>query len=145
MNTGRLIAGRLAEALQAAAGWQALAAEFTALSVDRRDRRDVDHLARMAAEQAQAAFAPTGWMSTIIALAEQRARRRCSGAGGRPTTAGYHPTLGRSPRITSTHGPLRRPISLGERDPIAVKRIPVFCGLWNRAAGAMYEYQAATG
>lgn len=150
VNTGRLIAGAMAEPyLQAAAGWQALAAQFTAaLSTLTAEIASMAGIWQgMAAEQAQAAFAPyTGWMSTIIALAQQRAAAAAAQAASYTTAVATTPTLAEIAENHVTHAVLEATNFLGiNAIPIAVNEFQYFVELWNRAAGAMYEYQAATG
>ena len=150
VNTGRLIAGAMAEPyLQAAAGWQALAAEFAAaLSALTAEIAAMSTIWQgMAAEQAQAAFAPyTGWMSTVIALAEQRAVAAAAQAASYTTAVVTTPTLGEIAENHVTHAVLESTNFLGVNAiPIAVNEFQYFVDLWGRAAGAMYEYQAATG
>lgn len=150
VNTGRLIAGAMAEPyLQAAAGWQALAAEFTAaMSTLTAEIAAMSTIWEgMAAEQAQAAFAPyLGWMGTVIALAEQRAVAAAAQATSYTAAVVTTPTLGEIAENHVTHAVLEATNFLGVNAiPIAVNEFQYFVELWNRASGAMYEYQAATG
>jgi len=149
VNTGRLIAGAMAEPyLQAAAGWQTLAAQFTAalgaLSAQIASMAAVWQ--GVAAEQAQAAFAPyIGWMSTMIGLSEQRAAAAAAQAAAYSAAVATTPTLAEIAQNHITHAVLEATNFLGVNAiPLAINEFEYFVVLWNRAAGAMYEYQAAT-
>ncbi|EUA17474.1 PPE family protein [Mycobacterium xenopi 3993] len=78
--------------VQAQAAWQALAADFTAaMSMLTAEIATVSTLWQgMAAQQAQAAFAPyLAWMDSIVAMAQQRAA--AAGARPRPTAPRWSP------------------------------------------------------
>lgn len=104
-NTGRLIAGAGVEPwMQAEAGWQAVAADFTAAMATLRAEIAMVTAAWQgaAASKAQAAFEPyLAWMASIIAMAEQ------AGGGRAPKEAATEPLWSRlphsvrSPPITS--------------------------------------------
>jgi PPE-repeat protein len=149
-NTGRLIAGALAEPyLQAQTAWQTLASEFTAaMSMLTAEIAQVAALWQgMAAEQAQAAFAPyLAWMELLIAMAEQRAAAAGAQAVSYGTAVATTPTLMELAENHITHAILEATNFLGiNLVPIAVNEAQYFIELWNRAAVAMDEYAAATG
>lgn len=150
VNTGRLIAGSGAEPyLQAAAGWQAVAVEFTAAMAALRTQIAVISASwqGMAATQAQAAFEPyMTWMSTIIAMAEQRSTAAAAQAGSYGAAVAETPSLGEIGANHLTHAVLEATNFLGVNTvPIGVNEFEYLVVLWNRAAGAMDGYLAATG
>ncbi|WP_269089158.1 PPE family protein [Mycobacterium avium] len=149
VNTGRLIAGAMAEPyVQAQAAWQALAADFTAaMSMLTAEIATVSTLWQgMAAQQAQAAFAPyLAWMDSIVAMAQQRAAAAGAQAGAYSTAVVTTPTLAELAENHITHFILEMTNFLGVNTiPIAVNEFQYFVELWNRAAGAMDEYASAT-
>jgi PPE-repeat protein len=149
VNTGRLIAGAMAEPyLQAATGWQMLAAQFsTALSTLTAEIASMAGLWQgMAAEQAQAAFAPyLGWMGSVIALAQQRSAAAAAQAAAYTMAVATTPTLAEIAQNHLTHAVLEATNFLGVNAiPLAANEFQYAVVLWNRASGAMFEYQAAT-
>lgn len=150
VNTGRLIAGAMAEPyLQAELGWQTLAAQFTAaLNALHTQIAALPMIWEgVAAERAQAAFAPyVSWMATVIGLAEARAAAAAAQAAAYSAAVITTPTLGEIAENHVTHAVLESTNFLGVNAiPIAVNEFQYFVELWNRAAGAMFEYQAASG
>ncbi len=150
VNTGRLIAGAMAEPyLQAEIGWQLLVAEFSAAlgALNAQIAALSSVWEGMAAEQAQAAFAPyVGWLTAVIGLAEQRAAAAAAQAAGYTTAVAATPTLGEIAENHVTHAVLEATNFLGVNAvPLAVNEYLYFVELWNRASGSMYSYQAATG
>lgn len=149
VNTGRLIAGAMAEPyLQAATGWQMLATQFsTALSTLTAEIASMAGTWQgMAAEQAQAAFAPyLSWMGSVIALAQQRAAAAAAQAAAYTLAVATTPTLAEIAQNHLTHAVLEATNFLGVNAiPLAANEFQYFVELWGRAAGAMFEYQAAT-
>jgi PPE-repeat protein len=150
VNTGRLIAGAMAEPyLQAEMGWQLLAAQFSAaLSGLTAQIAAMSSIWEgMAAERAQAAFAPyIGWLGTVIGLAEARAAAAAAQAAAYTAAVVTTPTLAEIAENHVTHAVLEATNFLGvNAAPIAANEFQYFCELWSRASAAMYEYQAATG
>lgn len=149
VNTGRLIGGAMAEPyLQAQTAWQTLASEFTAaMGTLTAEIAAVSALWQgMAAEQAQAAFAPyMAWMDSFIAMAEQRAGAAAAQAASYNTAVVTTPSLGELAENHVTHAILEATNFLGVNAmPIAINEFQYFVELWNRAAGAMDEYASAT-
>ncbi|WP_269089171.1 PPE domain-containing protein, partial [Mycobacterium avium] len=125
VNTGRLIAGAMAEPyVQAQAAWQALAADFTAaMSMLTAEIATVSTLWQgMAAQQAQAAFAPyLAWMDSIVAMAQQRAAAAGAQAAAYSTAVVTTPTLAELAENHVTHFILEMTNFLGMNTiPIAV-------------------------
>jgi PPE-repeat protein len=150
MNTGRLIAGAMAEPyLQAEVGWQLLATQFSAaLATLHSQIAAMSSIWEgMAAERAQAAFAPyVGWMTTVIGMAEQRAVAAAAQAAAYTAAVATTPTLAEIAQNHVTHAVLEATNFLGVNAvPLAANEFQYFVVLWNRAAAAMFEYQAATG
>jgi PPE-repeat protein len=148
-NTGRLIAGAMAEPyLQAETAWQTLAAEFT--SVISMLNAEITQVASMwqgmAAEQAEAAFAPyLAWLTELVAMAEQRAAAAASQAASYGTAVATTPTLGELAENHLTHAILEATNFMGVNlMPIGINEAQYFIELWNRAAVAMDEYAAAS-
>ncbi|EUA09643.1 PPE family protein [Mycobacterium xenopi 4042] len=134
--------------VQAQAAWQALAADFTAaMSMLTAEIATVSTLWQgMAAQQAQAAFAPyLAWMDSIVAMAQQRAAAAGAQAAAYSTAVVTTPTLAELAENHVTHFILEMTNFLGMNTiPIAVNEFQYFVELWNRAAGAMDEYASAT-
>lgn len=150
VNTGRLIAGAGAEPfLQAEVAWQTLSADFTAAMTALRGQITAVAGAwqGMASSQAQAAFEPyLGWMATVIAMAQQRAVAAAAQAAAYSMAVATTPSLGEIAENHLTHAVLESTNFLGVNTvPIAVNEFQYFVELWNRAAGAMEAYGAATG
>ena len=150
VNTGRLIAGSGAEPyMQAAAGWQAVAADFTAAIAALRTQIALVSATweGMASSQAQAAFEPyLAWMTSIVAMAEQRSVAAAAQAGSYGAAVAETPTLGEIGANHLTHAVLEATNFLGVNAiPIGVNEFEYLVVLWNRAAGAMDGYLAATG
>lgn len=149
VNTGRLIAGAMAEPyLQAATGWQMLATQFsTALSTLTAEIASMAGTWQgMAAEQAQAAFAPyLSWMGSVIALAQQRSAAAAAQAAAYTMAVATTPTLAEIAQNHLTTAMLHATNFLGVNAiPLAANEFQYAVVLWNRASGAMFEYQAAT-
>src|SRR5579875_1361310 len=134
--------------VQAQAAWQALAADFPAAkSMLPAEIATVSTLWQgMAAQQAQAAFAPyLAWMDSIVAMAQQRAAAAGAQAAAYSTAVVTTPTLAELAENHVTHFILEMTNFLGMNTiPIAVNEFQYFVELWNRAAGAMDEYASAT-
>ncbi len=150
VNTGRLIAGAGAEPfLQAEIAWQTLSADFTAAMTALRAQIAAVAGAwqGMASSQAQAAFEPyLAWMTTVIAMSQQRAVASAAQAAAYSTAVATTPSLGQIAQNHLTHAVLEATNFLGVNTvPIAVNEFQYFVEMWNRAAGAMEAYAAATG
>lgn len=134
--------------LQAETAWQTLAAEFT--SVISMLTSEITQVASMwqgmAAEQAQAAFAPyLAWLTELVAMAEQRAAAASAQAGSYGTAVATTPTLGELAENHITHAILEATNFMGiNLAPIAINEGQYFIELWNRAAVAMDEYASAS-
>lgn len=149
-NTGRLIAGAGAQPfLQAEVGWQTLAADFTAAMATLRAQvaATAAMWQGMASTQAQAAFEPYfAWMTSVVAMAQQRAAAAAAQAAAYETAVVSTPSLGEIARNHITHAILVATNIIGQNAiPIAITEHEYFVILWNRAAGAMDGYSAATG
>jgi PPE-repeat protein len=134
--------------LQAETAWQTLAAEFTSvISMLTSEITQVASLWQgMAAEQAQAAFAPyLAWLTELVAMAEQRAAAAASQAASYGTAVATTPTLGELAENHITHAILEATNFMGVNlMPIGINEAQYFIELWNRAAVAMDEYAAAS-
>lgn len=134
VNTGRLIAGAMAEPyLQTAArlAGPGRGIHCRAERLNRRNRGNGGDLARDGRRTGPGhAFAPyTGWMSTVIALAEQRAVAAAAQAASTPPL--WSPPRRWGDRRKPRH-PRRswkaRTSSATRRNPDGCQRVPVFCG-----------------
>lgn len=135
--------------MQAEAGWQAVAADFTAAMAALRAEIAMVTAAwqGVAAAKAQAAFEPyLAWMASIIAMAEQRAAAAVAQGASYGTAVVETPTLGEIAANHVTHAVLESTNFLGVNTvPIGMNEFEYLVVLWNRAAGAMDGYSASTG
>jgi PPE-repeat protein len=149
VNTGRLMTGAgPAPMLQAAAGWQSLAASLTL---------QADELAAslhalgeawtgQSSETALAAALPmVAWLHSAAAMAQLRATRATAQAAAYTQALATTPTL---PDIAANHitnAVLTATNFLGiNLVPIAFNEMDYFVRMWNQAAVAMDVYQAQT-
>ena len=150
VNTGRLIAGAGPEPyLQAQAGWQGLASDFTAAMATLRSEISMvsGMWQGMASTAAQEAFEPyLGWMTSVVAAAEQRAAASAAQAATYSGAVAETPTLAEIATNHITHAVLQATNFMGVNAiPIALNEFDYAVILWNRAAAAMDGYLAGTG
>ncbi|NTY60695.1 PPE family protein [Mycolicibacterium sphagni] len=149
LNTARLMAGAgPAPMLQAAAGWEALAA---ALEVQADELAAI--LASLGAawtgassERAIAAAVPMiAWMKIVAVQAQKRGMQAAAQAAAYTTALAITPSL---PEIAANH--ITRAVLVATNIfginmvPIGLKETDYFVRMWNQAAGAMDAYQAET-
>lgn len=149
LNTARLMAGAgPAPMLQAAAGWEGLAAALNT---------QADELATMLAslesawsgagsDSAIKATAPmVPWLHNAARQAEQRAMQAARQAAAYTRALGMTPSL---PEIASNH--ITRAVLVATNFfginmvPIGFKETDYFVRMWNQAAGSMDSYEAET-
>ncbi|MGV0644008.1 PPE family protein [Mycolicibacterium sp. XJ879] len=149
LNTGRLMAGAgPAPMLQAAAGWEVLAA-FLETQADEL----ASSLAALsstwsgsASERAVAATMPmVVWLRTVSAQAQKRALQAVAQANSYSLAMATTPPLAEIEQNHITHAVLEATNFLGVNTvPIGLNEFDYFVRMWNQAAGAMDVYQAET-
>lgn len=149
LNTARLMIGAgPAPMLQAAAGWEALAAALEAQAVELASA-----LASLSAvwtgassERAIAAATPmVVWLHTAAEQAQQRAARATAQAAAYMAALGTTPSLPEIATNHITHAVLTATNFLGiNMVPIGFNETDYFIRMWNQAAVAMDVYQAET-
>ena len=149
LNTARLMGGAgPAPMLQAATGWQVLAAALSS---------QAEHLATILArmggtwtgasgEAAVAAAAPmVPWLHAVAAQAHKRGAQAAAQAAAYSTALAVTPSL---PEIAANH--ITRAVLVATNFlginmvPIGLKETDYFVRMWNQAAGAMDVYAAET-
>ncbi len=149
VNTARLMAGSgPAPMLQAAAGWEGLAA---ALEIQADElAASLSALASVwsgvAGERALAATMPmVAWLRTASAQAHKRAIQATAQADSYSLAVATTPPLPEIEQNHITHAALEATNFLGVNTvPIGLNEADYFVRMWNQAAGAMQAYQAET-
>jgi PPE-repeat protein len=149
LNTARLMAGAgQAPMLQAAAGWEALAAA--------QEAQAAELAAKLAAlkgawtgigsERATAAAAPmVTWLETAAQTARKRGMQAAAQAAAYANALGITPSLPDIATNKITHTVLAATNFLGINTvPIGFNEMDYFVRMWNQAGGAMDIYEAET-
>ncbi|OBA61393.1 hypothetical protein A5647_11330 [Mycobacterium sp. 1100029.7] len=149
LNTARLMAGAgPAPMLQAAAGWEALAAALQTQAAELAASLTAlnGSWTGMGSERAAAAAAPmVTWLETAALAAQQRGMQAAAQAAAYLKALGMTPSLPEIATNKITHTVLTATNFLGINTmPIGFNEADYFVRMWNQAGGAMDIYAAET-
>ena len=149
LNTARLMAGAgQAPMLQAAAGWEALAAaqEAQASELAAKLAALKGAWTGIGSERATAAAAPmVTWLETAAQTARKRGMQAAAQAAAYANALGITPSLPDIATNKITHTVLAATNFLGINTvPIGFNEMDYFVRMWNQAGGAMDIYEAET-
>ncbi|WAJ45177.1 PPE family protein [Mycobacterium sp. Aquia_216] len=149
LNTARLMAGAgPAPMLQAAAGWEALAASLEAQAAELATLLAAlkGSWTGMGSERATAAAAPmVTWLETAAMAAQKRGMQAAAQAAAYVKALGMTPSLPEIATNHITHTVLTATNFFGINTmPIGFNEADYFVRMWNQAGGAMDIYAAET-